>query len=578
MAGINPFQGPINYSVDVQSPFEAALAGMKMGAGIAEVQAAQQKRELERKALEQAQAAQVELKNLFQNKNATAADFARASAFLPKDQAESVRKSFEMLTTEKQQNSLKNAAQVYSALKSNQPNIAKDLLRQQANAEKNAGREQDAKATEKYLELIELDPTGAQTIIGLMTAGLPGGKELLENVDKTLSTGRAEALAPSELKKKIADAEAAVSDAKIKLEESKTAEEKQLAAVELAKAQARKAKLEADVAERTEDTTVIKLVAEADRAVADANKAVAEAEISQANAKNAEQRSEAELKLAQAKAEKEKADAEKAKVDAEVAKETKADIISGKKAEAIIKQAEAKFAPDKFGAELGLTRAQIDASKAARRASDAAAAKSGADAARARAEADQIAKGVIPADKRTEAEFKLRKEFTDQTKVFQDIKSSYGRVKVSEDTAVGDLSLIFGFMKMLDPGSVVREGEFATAQNAAGVPERVANLYNRVISGERLSKSQRDSFKGQAEKLYKSASEQEKVVRDGIGRIAGGYGLNTKNIFYTDKEVPPSGPEPKPADKVTVGGKTYARPATMTDAQWNAYKRSVGVQ
>jgi hypothetical protein len=37
MATINPFQGPINYSVDVQSPFEAALGGFKIGAAGAEM-------------------------------------------------------------------------------------------------------------------------------------------------------------------------------------------------------------------------------------------------------------------------------------------------------------------------------------------------------------------------------------------------------------------------------------------------------------------------------------------------------------------------------------------------------------
>lgn len=210
--------------------------------------------------------------------------------------------------------------------------------------------------------------------------------------------------------------------------------------------------------------------------------------------------------------------------------------------EAIIKEAEAKFAPDRFGAELGLTQAQIDASKAARRASDAAAAKSGADARRAQAEADQISSGIIPADKRPEAETKFRKEYSDQTKGYQEVKSAYGRVLSSEDNAVGDLSLIFGYMKMLDPGSVVREGEFATAQNAAGVPERIQNVYNKVISGERLSASQRNAFKGQAGKLYTTAQQQESQVRQGIERIAKGYGLKTENIFYTPTETAPTAP------------------------------------
>ncbi len=214
------------------------------------------------------------------------------------------------------------------------------------------------------------------------------------------------------------------------------------------------------------------------------------------------------------------------------------------KAETIIKEAEAKFAPEKFGAELNLTNAQIEASKAARRASDAAAKKSGADAARAQAEANQIAAGIIPAEKRPEAEAKFRKEYSDQTKGYQEVKSAYGRVKASEDSAVGDLSLIFGYMKMLDPGSVVREGEFATAQNAAGVPERIQNIYNKVISGERLNAGQRKAFKGQAEKLYQTAAEQEKVVRSGLTRMATGYGLNTANIFYEAAETPPGQPQP----------------------------------
>lgn len=211
-------------------------------------------------------------------------------------------------------------------------------------------------------------------------------------------------------------------------------------------------------------------------------------------------------------------------------------------AEAINKEISNKFAPDKLAAELGLTQAQTEQAKAAVAASRAAAAKSGAEAARAQAEARQMGAGVIPLDKRPETEAKFRKEYSDQTKGYQEVKSAYQRILASEDSAVGDLSLIFGYMKMLDPGSVVREGEFATAQNAAGVPDRVMNLYNRALSGQRLNPSQRQSFKGQADKLYKTAATQEETVRKGIERIAAGYGLKTENIFYAPTEVAPSAP------------------------------------
>jgi hypothetical protein len=247
--------------------------------------------------------------------------------------------------------------------------------------------------------------------------------------------------------------------------------------------------------------------------------------------------------------------------------------------EAIIKEQEAKFAPDKFLTDLNLTKEQIEQAKAARRASDAAAKKSGADAARAEAEAKQLSAGIIPVDKRPELETKFRKEYNDQTKPYQEVKSAYGRVLSSEDSAVGDLSLIFGYMKMLDPGSVVREGEFATAQNAAGVPERITNIYNKVATGQRLSPSQRESFKGQAKGLYNSALEGEKTVRTGLERISKGYGLNTENIFYSATEQAPVGAPPAPAaNTVKVGSQTYTRPANFSDAQWAAYKQSVGAK
>jgi hypothetical protein len=67
--------------------------------------------------------------------------------------------------------------------------------------------------------------------------------------------------------------------------------------------------------------------------------------------------------------------------------------------------------------------------------------------------------------------------------------------------AAGDLALIFGYMKILDPGSVVREGEFANAQNAAGVPDRIRNAYNKSLRGERLNESQRNQFLGQARNI-----------------------------------------------------------------------------
>lgn len=250
--------------------------------------------------------------------------------------------------------------------------------------------------------------------------------------------------------------------------------------------------------------------------------------------------------------------------------------ISKASSEAIIKAAEARFAPEKFGAELNLTNSQIEASKAARRASDAAAKKSGADAARAQAEADQIAAGIIPADKRPEAEAKFRKEYSDQTKGYQEVKSAYSRVLASEETAAGDIALIFNYMKMLDPGSVVREGEFATAQNAGGIGTKIQNLYNNLLTGERLKPEQRKMFAKQAESLYNQAQKQEGTVRAGIERIAKSYGLKPENIFYTPTEVAPTAPAPAGGVRVTSpSGQVFTFPNQQAADQ---FKRAAGIQ
>ena len=476
MAGINPFQAPINYAVDVQSPFEAVLSGFKIGAAGAEAQAKSQ-------ALEQAKTAQAELTTLFANPKATATDFARVSAMLPKDQAENVRKSFELMSSSQQQNRLQQSGQVYAALKSGQPDIAKNLLKEQADAFRNSGREQEAKATETYLQLIDMNPTGSQATIGLMMATLPGGKELLENVDKTLSTGRAEAKAPSEL-----------IDAKAK-----------------------------------------------------ADKAVADAITAQATATNAAEKAAADAAKATA-------DAQKAQVDAKFAEQiTLADL-------------------KKKAADLGLTSAQTGSALAQTK-------KLGVETAKAALELEALKStgGLDPA-KTFEQEEKLRKEFQGRTKVYGELGTTFNNIKSSAEAknGPGDIALITGFMKMLDPGSVVRETEFATARDTAGLYERLLNTSQKLQSGQlfALDSKQRQEYVNLAKQYLDSAQKKAGEDKKALGVVVKNYRLNPDNVFGPETAETPA----PSANSVTVGGQTYTRPANFTDAQWSAYKQSVGAR
>lgn len=119
-------------------------------------------------------------------------------------------------------------------------------------------------------------------------------------------------------------------------------------------------------------------------------------------------------------------------------------------------------------------------------------------------------KDAIAMMKDTDKDFsELRKQFLGlpTTKSFASQATAYGRVmdSASDPSPAGDMALVFNYMKILDPGSTVREGEFATAKNAGGVDDKVKSLYNSIIQGTILSENQRKDFVNRAGKLYKGA-------------------------------------------------------------------------
>ena len=103
----------------------------------------------------------------------------------------------------------------------------------------------------------------------------------------------------------------------------------------------------------------------------------------------------------------------------------------------------------------------------------------------------------------------INKDFTQLTK---DTKLIVNTAKDLEKlskikSGPSSIAMVFKFMKALDPTSVVREGEFATAENSAGVPESVRNVYNKVMEGGRLGDKQASQFVDTAKQLANSAIE-----------------------------------------------------------------------
>jgi hypothetical protein len=133
-----------------------------------------------------------------------------------------------------------------------------------------------------------------------------------------------------------------------------------------------------------------------------------------------------------------------------------------------------------------------------------------------------------------ENEMSLGKAFKSEPiyKDFSDMQAAFGQVvsSLSAGTPIGDVAGATKIMKLLDPGSVVRESELAIAMAASGRMDRLQNYFSNMMSGQKLTPTQRDDFKALANELYAAAGQaynQKRGEYEGFGQAYGFKNLNT---------------------------------------------------
>jgi hypothetical protein len=133
-----------------------------------------------------------------------------------------------------------------------------------------------------------------------------------------------------------------------------------------------------------------------------------------------------------------------------------------------------------------------------------------------------------------ENEMKLASAFKQEPiyKDFSDMKSSFGQVvsSLSQGTPIGDVAGATKVMKLLDPGSVVRETELGIAMAAAGRMDRLNNYFTNMMTGQKLTPTQREDFKALSNELYAAAGDAYNKKRreyEGFGQAYGFKNLDT---------------------------------------------------
>lgn len=141
----------------------------------------------------------------------------------------------------------------------------------------------------------------------------------------------------------------------------------------------------------------------------------------------------------------------------------------------------------------------------------------------------------------------LRTDFRRETEAYREARQGYLKVQQAarDNTGASDIALIFGFMKTLDPGSTVREGEFATAQNTGSIPERVQAAYNRALQGERLTPQQRAEFANTAATQFSTYQQSYDDTVASYQAIAQQYGFDPSLVFGETSAPAPQRRQPQ---------------------------------
>ena len=170
-------------------------------------------------------------------------------------------------------------------------------------------------------------------------------------------------------------------------------------------------------------------------------------------------------------------------------------------------------------------------------------------------------------DFKVSTETELRKEYSalPEIKEFTTVETAFKQINsaLSNPSAANDLAAATKFMKLLDPGSVVRESELGMAMNATGAIDRVQNYFQKLQNGQVLNPEQRADFKRAAQLAFNAAQDTRDRTSSRYVDLANSYNVDANNVVLKGKGMP------KPTEKQPIQQRNTKGWQLHTDANGN---------
>ncbi len=125
------------------------------------------------------------------------------------------------------------------------------------------------------------------------------------------------------------------------------------------------------------------------------------------------------------------------------------------------------------------------------------------------------------------------KNFAQALPIYRSMIETAGR-----DSKASDLNLVYGLGKIMDPTSVVREGEMVMVNKTSSLPDWLRGAINQLNGGATLSPATRNALLQEAQgriQGYKTAFDQDASQYQGIAQR---YNINQDDIIPNFGDVP----------------------------------------